>query len=232
MSLKIYHDLEQGTDEWIQARCGVLTASVIGKLLTSTGRSAKNDKSRRIVLDLLAQRISGVVEDMPQTFAMQRGHEDEIEAKLLYADRVAPVSEVGFMTEDKWGSKIGYSPDGLVADDGLLECKSRAHGLQMEVICSQEVPAEYMAQIQTGLLVSGRKWLDFISFPAMGGGQMMIKRVYPDPVMQDALVDAAMAFEGEIEAKRAEYIEALKNPELRFLKTEKRSIEEEILIDG
>lgn len=232
MSLKIYHDLEQGTDEWIQARCGVLTASVIGKLLTSTGKSARNDKSRRIVLDLLAQRISGVVEEMPQTFAMQRGHEDEIEAKLLYADRVAPISEVGFMTEDKWGFKIGYSPDGLVGDDGLLECKSRAHGLQLEVICSQEVPAEYMAQIQTGLLVSGRKWLDFISFPAMGGGQMMIKRVYPDPVMQDALVDAAMAFEGEIEAKRTEYIDALINPDLRFLKTEKRNLEEEILIDG
>lgn len=232
MSLKIYHDLEQGTEDWLQARCGVLTASTIGKLLTPTGKSASNDKSRRIVLDLLAQRISGVVEDMPQTFAMQRGHEDEIEAKLLYADRIAPVSEVGFMTEDRWGFKLGYSPDGLIGERGLLECKSRAHGLQLAVICSQEVPAEYMAQIQTGLLVSGRDWLDFISFPAMGGGQMMIKRVYPDPVMQEALVDAARAFEGEIEAKRAEYVEAMKNPELRFLETEKRSIEEEILIDG
>ncbi|MBS1077913.1 YqaJ viral recombinase family protein [Gluconobacter kondonii] len=226
MSLRVYTDLEQGTDEWLQARCGVLTASVIGNLLTPTGKAAKNEAARRLVLDLLAQRISGVVEEVPQTFAMQRGHEDEIEAKLLYAQNIAPVSEVGFMAEDRFGFTIGYSPDGLVGDDGLLECKSRAHGLQLGVICGGEVPTEYMAQIQTGLLISGRKWLDFISFPAMGGGKMMIRRVYPDPVMQDALIDAAMAFEGEIAAKRAEYETALKNPDLHFLETERRVFNE------
>ncbi|MBR0560079.1 lambda exonuclease family protein [Neokomagataea anthophila] len=232
MVRKIYHDLEQGTDEWLQARCGILTASTIGKLLTPTGKSAKNDKSRRLILDLLAQRISKVVEDQPNTFAMQRGHEDEIEAKLLYAQNFGPVSEAGFITEDRWGFKLGYSPDGLVGDVGLLECKSRAHGLQMGVICDQVVPTEYMAQIQTGLLVSGREWLDFISFPAMGGGKMLVKRVYPDTDMQGALVEAAASFEAEIKAKRTEYEKALLNPDLRFLDTEKRAVEEDILVDG
>lgn len=232
MVRKIYHDLEQGTDEWLQARCGILTASTIGKLLTPTGKSAKNDKSRRLILDLLAQRISKVVEDQPNTFAMQRGHEDEIEAKLLYAQNFGPVSEAGFITEDRWGFKLGYSPDGLVGDVGLLECKSRAHGLQMGVICDQVVPTEYMAQIQTGLLVSGREWLDFISFPAMGGGKMLVKRVYPDTDMQGALIEAAASFEAEIKAKRTEYEKALLNPDLRFLETEKRAVEEDILVDG
>lgn len=229
MSLKIHQSLEQGTEEWLQARCGILTASVIGKLLTKTGRIAENGTVRRVALDLLAQRVSGVVEETPQTFAMQRGHEDEAEAKLLYSQHISPVIEVGFMTEDKWGFTLGYSPDGLVGGDGLIECKSRAHGLQMATILSGDVPAEYMAQIQAGLLVSGRKWLDFISFPAMGGGKMMIRRVYPDPDFQERLIEAARLLEEEIAMHRDAYECALQILDRRFLDTEKRSMEEEII---
>ncbi|WP_308718961.1 YqaJ viral recombinase family protein [Komagataeibacter xylinus] len=230
MALTVYDDLEQGTDEWLQARCGVLTASVIGKLVTPTGKIANNETVRRLVADLLSQRITGIVEETPQTYAMQRGHEDEIEAKIYYAGHVAPVSDVGFMVEDKWGFKIGYSPDGLVGSKGLLECKSRAHGLQLEVICSRSVPTEYMAQIQTGLMISGREWLDFISFPARGGGKMMIKRVLPDPQYQALLIDAATQFEARLAEKHTEYSEALADPALSFIYVERRAMEEDIVI--
>mgnify|MGYP002129560140 CR=1 FL=1 len=46
--------------------------------------------------------------------AMLRGQEDEIYARQAYADHYAPVTETGFVTNDKWGFTIGYSPDGLV----------------------------------------------------------------------------------------------------------------------
>ncbi|WEQ51175.1 YqaJ viral recombinase family protein [Komagataeibacter oboediens] len=230
MALTVYEDLEQGTDEWLQARCGVLTASVIGQLITPTGKVADNKIVRRLAADLLSQRITGVVEEIPQTYDMQRGHEDEIEAKIAYAGKIAPVKEIGFMVEDKWGFKIGYSPDGLVGDDGLIECKSRAHGLQFQVICSRDVPAEYMAQIQTGLMVSGRNWIDFISFPALGGGKMMVKRVYTDAEYQALLIDAATQFETRLAEQHAEYMEALKDPTLRFIDVERRAMEEDIVI--
>ncbi|MDT8871566.1 lambda exonuclease family protein [Komagataeibacter rhaeticus] len=230
MALTVYEDLEQGTPEWIQARCGILTASVIGILVTSAGKIANNDKVRRLAADLLFQRITGVVEEIPQSYSMQRGHEDEIEAKIAYAGKIAPVKEIGFMVEDCWGFKIGYSPDGLVGDDGLLECKSRAHGLQFQVICSREVPTEHMAQIQTGLMVSGREWLDYISFPAYGGGKMMVKRVYPDAAYQALLIDAATQFETRLAEQHAEYLEALKDPALRFIDVERRAMEEDIVL--
>ena len=51
-----------------------------------------------------------------------------------------------------------------MGDDGLIECKSRRQKFQVETISADQVPAEYMLQIQTGFLVSGRKWLDFISY--------------------------------------------------------------------
>lgn len=230
--LTTYADLKQGTEEWLQARCGILTASVIGKLLTPTGKSAKNEVSRRLLNNLLAQRVNKCVERQPQTAAVQRGTEDEIYAKIAYANNIGPVSDVGFMVEDAWGFPIGYSPDGLVGDVGLLECKSRAHGLQIDVICGQEVPPEYMAQIQCGLMVSGRLWLDFISFPAMGGGKMMVKRVYPDTIMQNALLEAATVFEADLATRMAEYEAALQNPGLRFIDVEMRAFEEDILVDG
>ncbi|WP_339077208.1 lambda exonuclease family protein [Acetobacter sp. AC2005] len=231
MALKIYKDLEQGTDEWFQARCGVLTASLIGKLLTKTCSAiAKNDTAERVILDILGQRVNGIGDESFQTFAMQRGHEDEMEAKILYSKHVAPVSEIGFMTNDKWGFTLGYSPDGLVGEDGLIECKSRLSGLQMQTICSQNVPIEYMPQIQTGLMVSGRRWLDFISFPALGGGKMMVKRVYSDPKFQALLLDAAAHLEAKIKSYQAEYEAALHNPDLRLIDTERRENPEEIMV--
>lgn len=231
MTLKIYADLEQGTEEWHQARCGVLTASLIGKLLTDTCSGiAKSKTAERIILDILSQRINKIGDESIQTSAMRRGHEDEMEAKVLYSQNVAPVSEVGFMTNDKWGFTLGYSPDGLVGEDGLIECKSRLSGLQMATILSQDVPVEYMAQIQTGLMVSGRRWLDFISFPALGGGKMMVKRVYPDPKFQALLLDAAVHFEAKIKIYQAEYEAALHNPDLRLIDTTRRENLEEIIL--
>ena len=45
--LTVYHELEQGTDEWLAARCGILTASTIGQLITpKTVKVASNEVSR------------------------------------------------------------------------------------------------------------------------------------------------------------------------------------------
>lgn len=47
MSLKIFEDLVQGTPEWLAARRGIVTASVVSQLITpSTVKPAKNDRSR------------------------------------------------------------------------------------------------------------------------------------------------------------------------------------------
>lgn len=231
MGVQIYPDIEQGTDEWLKARCGILTASMIGKLLNKSCTAlADNETSRRVVFDILGQRINGIADESFQTFAMQRGHEDEMEAKILYSKHVAPVSEIGFVTNDKWGFTLGYSPDGLVGDDGLIECKSRLSGLQMQTICAQNVPIEYMPQIQTGLMVSGRRWLDFISFPALGGGKMMVKRVYPDPKFQALLLEAAAYLEASVSEYLRAYQDALANPDIRFIDTTRRQPTEEIVL--
>lgn len=233
MTLKI-HNVEQGTSEWYAARRGVITASAISTLLTPTGKIANNDTSRRVVFNLLAERINGCSDETPVTRAMERGHEDEFYAREIYSQNVAPVTECGFMTNDSFGFTLGYSPDGLVGDHGLIEVKSRLHALQIQTIIDQKVPSQYMAQIQTGLLVSGREWLDFISFPALGGGKMSVTRVFPDPTYQELLISAARTCEENIRDRLTDYEKALENPMIQYYDAERREneAEQEIVIDG
>ncbi len=224
----IYDDLIQGSPEWLQARLGLLTASEM-KLIVSPKmlKPAKNDKSRAHLYELLAQRISGYVEPHYIGDDMLRGRDEEELAREVYEDQYGPVHQVGFITNSRWGFTIGYSPDGLVGDDGSIEAKSRRQKFQVETILADEMPEDYLIQVQTGLLVSERRWCDFISY--CGGMPMFTKRVYPDAVIQDAILDAAAKFEEELRVKRSEYEARLVMAPDRLIPTE-RVVEQEITI--
>lgn len=196
MSLTIYPELEQGSDEWIQARCGILTASVIGKLLTPTLKTANNDTSRGIILTLAAERITGHVEHVHPSFDMMRGTEDEPYARDAYAEHHAPVEECGFMKLEGDGYTLGYSPDGLVGDHGLIEIKSRKPKAHIATILNGYPPAENVAQLQAALLVTGRQWIDYVSYAQ--GMPLWTCRVDPDTRWHDALTTAAIDFETSV----------------------------------
>ena len=168
----------------------------------------------------------GLERDENREGPMVRGQEDEVEARILYAQHFAPVQDVGFITNDKWGFTLGYSPDGLVGDDGLIECKSRCQKYQIETLVTQAVPDIYMAQLQTGLLVSERAWIDFVSY--CGGMPMVTIRVYPDAKIQTAIIEAASAFESRLNEKLMNYHSAMKSG-ARLIPTERR-IYQEVLV--
>jgi hypothetical protein len=86
----IYHaELIQGSEEWLQARCGLLTASEMKLIVTPTLKAASNDKERAHLYELLAQRISGYVEPSYISDDMLRGMDDEAEARRIYAESFA-----------------------------------------------------------------------------------------------------------------------------------------------
>ncbi len=224
MTIKYFPGIEQGSDEWHALRCGILTASEMKMIVTPAMKPASNDKGRSHLYELLGQRITGHTEPSYISDDMLRGQEDEIEARIRYEEHYQPVTECGFITSDDLGFVIGYSPDGLVGDDGLIECKSRRQKYQIETILQDEVPAEYMIQCQTGLLVTRRKWLDFISYSA--GLPMFVKRVFPNQAMQDAIAQAAYAFEMRLEVARLRYLTSLESFPVLIETT--RTIEQEI----
>ena len=209
MTLIELPDLIQGTDEWLDQRRGIVTAAVVGKLLTSTRKVASNDTSRAVVATLVAERITGWTDPVYVSDDMLRGTEDEPRAVDVYAEHYAPVASTGFMVRDDWGFRIGYSPDGLVGIEGLIEVKSRRAKKQLQTILEDAVPAENMAQIQCGLLVSGRAWCDYVSY--CGGMPLYVKRVEPDPEWFDVIVAAVDMFEENAERMVADYEAATAN---------------------
>ncbi len=194
MSLQEFPDLIQGTEQWHDARRGIVTASVVGQLITpKTIKPAANDYSRGLTALLVSERITGWTETTYESFDMQRGVMDEPIVRGIYSEHFAPAIETGFMARDDWGFSIGYSPDGLVGDDGLIEVKSRKPKAHLATILALEVPIENMAQCQAGLLVSGRAWLDYVSF--CGGLPLFVIRVLPDPRWAEAIIEAVTTFE-------------------------------------
>jgi putative phage-type endonuclease len=198
MSLQTYPEIEQGSDEWLEIRRGLLTASVIGQLITpGTIKPASNDKSRALLAQLAAERITGQTDTVFVNDDMMRGTLHEPYARDKYAEHNGvDVQEVGFVIRDEWGIRLGASPDGLVGEDGGIEIKCPRAKTHIQTILSGQVPAHNMAQVQATLLVTGREWWDFISFSA--GLPMFTKRVTLDPKWRDSIITAATTAEHEI----------------------------------
>lgn len=190
-------NLIQGSDEWLEQRRGMVTASVVGRLITpKTVKPAANPDSRSLTMLLAAERITGWTDPTYISDDMLRGIEDEPRARDWYSENHAPVKEVGFIIRDDWGYKIGYSPDGLVGEDGLIEIKSRRQKTQLSTFLDDQPPLEVMAQLQCGLLVSGRKWIDYVSW--CGGMVPYVKRVLPSQKWFDAITEAVATFEENV----------------------------------
>ena len=103
------------------------------------------------------------------------------------------VVEVAFIEHSDF---CGVSPDGLVGDDGLLEIKCPNTKTQIQRALSGCYHEDYKYQIQMQLLVSDRKWCDFLSFdPRMDGkSSYLLERVYRDECVISDMKDRISKF--------------------------------------
>ncbi len=217
-------DIEQGSDDWLALRRGVITASTIGKLITPKGQPANNDTSRALLYQLLAERITGESEPSFYNDDMARGHLLEPLARGLYSTHYSPVRECGFVTMEFDRTVIGYSPDGIVGDDGLIEIKSPRQKTHLRSLLNDEVPSEYMPQVQAALAVTGRDWCDFISYAP--GLPLFRKRCWREGALMTQLVAAAQAAEAQLTGLMAVYARAA----ARFPTTDPIQPEQEIIV--
>lgn len=232
-----YHDIEQGTPEWFKCRMGILTASEMKAIITpKTLKLSSGSESH--IMELLGQRVRKYVEPTYLSYDMIRGHEDEPVARKLYEDReLVTVKRGGFITNSRHGFTLGYSPDGLVADNGAVEIKSRNAKYQMEIILNGKPDVDHIIQLQTGLMVSEREWIDYISYCRTPEGEtddgrkslpMIILRVYSDKAMQEAILTAATQFYEKLESLEAKYHEILSSEVVRLAETDLVKIQQEI----
>ena len=191
--IKYYYDLEQGTNEWLRTRLGIITASVMHQLVTPKGKIADNNDSRGIIYEKVSERVTGEIGEFFTNAHMDRGNTFEPFARDLYSDEIATVKECGFITRKINGVTIGYSPDGLIGDDGLIEIKCPNRTKHVKEIIEGLEPKAYLMQMHTGMLVTDRDWCDYVGY--YDGMPMRTVRIERDPAMDILITNAATVFE-------------------------------------
>lgn len=196
MRLEIF-DVEQGSPEWLLARCGVPTASAFHKIMAK-GRGGADSKTRADYLAQLADEV--IYQDPVESYTnadMERGKVMEADARTDYALRqgVMP-SQVGFVFNHDL--QAGCSPDSFIGRDGMLQIKTSYPRLWVSNVIRDEAPPEHKAQCQGELWVCGREWLDLmIYWPRR---KPFIKRITRDEPYLAELAKAVRTFNGELEA--------------------------------
>lgn len=149
-------DCEQGSEEWIQARLGVPTASRFADILAEG-----QGKTRESYLNELAgEQLTGIQAEHFVGKAMERGKAMEQEACEEYERLRFDVTKVGFVRNAGLMryATVGASPDRLVGPHGGLEVKTVKPELLIGIINRGVFPSEHRAQCQGSMWVCERKW--------------------------------------------------------------------------
>lgn len=156
---------EQGTDEWLQERLGVVTGSNFSCIITPGGKATTGTKADTYMKTLLAEWYVGKpVDTFDPTQWMQRGTELEPEARAYYEMlKEVDVEQVGLCFKDEL-RRVGASPDGLVGDNGLLEVKCPKASTMVSYMLDGGLPSTYKPQVQGQLWVTEREYCDFLAY--------------------------------------------------------------------
>lgn len=203
----------QGTPAWHAARCGKVTASRFEEAISVMSKNSTLRKvgeptavAERYAADLSIERLSGQpFGEPPKAWVLERGHEMEFAARMKYEVRFKSfVTEAGIcLTDDEI---FGYSTDGLVEADGLIEIKAPIDSAKILAMWQTRDLSEYMHQMQGGMWITGRQWCDFLMYVpdlASVGKDLFVQRVPRDDAFIDEMVARLAKFDRLVQANVA-----------------------------
>ncbi|AJB61624.1 lambda exonuclease family protein [Enterobacter hormaechei] len=206
----IWHDVEQNGEEWDALRLGKATASNFGLIMANEGK-AFGEPAKRYALQLALEQIKGCKSEFGfSNDHMERGHEQEPIARMLYEEmNFVDVDNGGFFDHETYGD----SPDGLVGQNGLVEIKSVIAATHYSTLTRGSFDPAYRWQLVGHLDCSGRDWVDFISYCSdfPDGKQLIVYRL------------TAAECESEIvrlRARRKDFLELVADTKRRILELE------------
>jgi len=172
----IYHyDLEQGSEEWFIMRKGKMTASH-GQEIGNNGKGLET-----YIISLMSEFYSRADKEHFSNGDTDRGNELEDQAASIYSfNNEFEVRKIGFIEYSEYS---GCSPDRLVGEDGLIEIKCPKDEVYFLYLLYKEkvIESKYIWQMQMLLLITGRKWCDFVAYNPNYPESIFIYRIYPDP---------------------------------------------------
>jgi predicted phage-related endonuclease len=200
-------EIQQGTQDWIDARLGKVTASRIHCVMAKPRRKGQTESTTRAnyMAQLAIEILTGKsAEDGYENWNMQRGIKLEPEARSEYELRVSEIVTTAGFIEHPRIARAGCSPDALVGSKGLAQFKCpipRVHGEYVKLAKIKKVPPEYYPQVQFELACTGRERNDFVSyndrFPEHN--QLVIVRAERDEPYIKELEAAVIEFNAEVD---------------------------------
>lgn len=157
----MFHNIEQNTEQWLELRKGKVTGSSISKVMANYGK-AFGDPAKKLAVDIAVTQLGGVIESDSYTNEhMERGHEQEPIARMLYEQNYfCDVARGGFYDN----GFTGCSPDGHVGTNGLVEIKSVIPSVHYKRFKSGSFDSAYKWQLVFNLKETDREWIDYISY--------------------------------------------------------------------
>jgi predicted phage-related endonuclease len=161
--MHVYEDIIQNTPEWDAMRLGKITASSVGSFIGVKGALSSSLASKKAMRKLILKCIFDIEEPFKGNAATEHGHEyEEVVREAFTAKTGLEVEEVGFCRHHEFG-ELGFSPDGLIKENGVwvegFECKSPQIENFTSYYLDQELPSDYIQQVHYSLAVSGlRAW--------------------------------------------------------------------------
>lgn len=188
-------------EAWIQARLGKVTASRLHDALAAT-RNGWSTSRRKYMVEIIAERLTGMSAERYWSESMQWGLETEHTARKAYENQLElEISGVGLFIEHQTIPGAGCSPDGLVSYDGLVEFKCPNSSTHISTMLDGKVDEKYLYQMMWQLACHPeRKWCDYASFDPRLPPKMAlhVQRFYRD----EALI-------GKLEKQTVEFIQEL-----------------------
>lgn len=176
------HNIQQQSKEWFEIRKGKMTASH-GQEIGNQGKGLET-----YILTLMSDYYSSVPEESYTNKEIERGIELEEQARNIYElENNVKIERVGFIERDEY---VGCSPDGLIGKDGGIEIKSHNNLKHFKLILDGEkgIDSKYIWQIQMNLLITGRKWWDYVAYNPNFEKGLLVFRIKPDKEKHEALL--------------------------------------------
>lgn len=155
---------EQGSSEWLQLRCGLITASRMAEVMEFLKRGGESAGRANYRAELIAERLTGMTAEHYVSREMEFGTENEPLARTAYEiEREVMADRVGFIYHPTI-EMSGASPDSLIGKEGGLEIKVPKTATHLKWIQAGIVPQEHRDQMQWNMDCAERDWWDFMSF--------------------------------------------------------------------
>ncbi|HUD74947.1 MAG TPA: YqaJ viral recombinase family protein [Terracidiphilus sp.] len=188
-------------EAWKMSRLGRATASRVKDVIAETKKGPSTSR-RKYLIELLAERLTGMPAKQFVSEAMLWGNSTEPQARAAYEQSTGKTVEQVWFIDHPTIPMSGASPDGLVGDDGLLEIKCGETATHLTFLLEKKINPDHVTQMQWQMATTGRKWCDYASFdPRLPVAlQLSVVRVPRDDAAIEAMEKAVIEFLAELDA--------------------------------